>query len=60
MARQEVKDALEAIKKLTYLEWNKVKHCVDVRFQDEIDSRTRSQVLENSGDLLDSYEQIRW
>ena len=55
MSEEKVNLILEAMQGITYLEWRKLRHCVDTRFDKDVSSVTNKLLLADAGTIVEDY-----
>lgn len=55
VSEEKVNLILEAMQGITYLEWRKLRHCVDTRFDKDVSSVTNKLLLADAGTIVEDY-----
>ncbi len=58
MGTDKINSIIETMQGITYLEWQKLKHVIDVRFASEAAKRSNEITMESPADIMDSYRQL--
>lgn len=58
MGKEKLNQILDAMQGITYLEWEKLKHCIDICFTRETDKQNRKIQLTGTNEVVEEYKHL--
>lgn len=56
MTEKKIQQIVEAMQGITYLEWQKLRHVINVKFESEASKRNKKITMASPADIIDSYK----